>query len=78
MFNATKEKQVKTSYRAAIKMYDGRIVPVFAGRKSVRFPSIAKAVKKMESTKLKGRGLVWPSGTTLAEANWENIYTIAL
>jgi hypothetical protein len=69
---------MKTKYRAAIKMEDGKTLPLFAGRKSVSFKSIEKAIKKMESTKLSGRGLVWPAGKTLADTSWDEIYTISL
>ena len=73
-------------YHAAIQMQDGRRMPVFAGRKSVAFTNIEKAVKGIEKHALARtaktvsgmRGLVWPTGKTFAETEWKNIYTLAL
>ena len=69
---------MKTKYRATIKMEDGRMLPIFPGRKLCTFPSLEKAIRRMERTRIAGRGYVWPAGKTLADTPISDVYTIAL
>ena len=65
-------------YRAAIKMDDGKILPVFAGRKTTLFRSQEKAISKVCKMQMGVRGFIWKSGRTLADTPISEVYTIAL
>ena len=61
-----------------------RTVPVFPRtRKTHLFPSQDAAIRAIERTRIKGRGLVYPSGMNYADfycgaCDWSRIYTIIL
>lgn len=72
-------------YRAAIKLEDGKMFPLFAGRKTTAFRSEEKALRAVENHPIardlkRGdmRGYIWPAGQTLADTPWSQIRTTAL